>query len=59
MTEIEVPEILGVEPLVAQLAHFVDLVDGRVQLDAERDSILPAHEVVDAVLSAGADSLSS
>lgn len=59
MTEIEVPEILGVEPLVAQLAHFVDLVDGRVQLDAERDSILPAHEVVDAVLSAGADSLTS
>lgn len=50
MTEIEVPEILGVEPLVAQLAHFVDLVDGRVDADAERDSILPVHEVVDTVL---------
>ncbi len=53
MTEMEVPEILGVEPLVAQLAHFVDLVEGRVDTDAERESILPAHEVVDAVLAAG------
>ena len=53
MTEMEVPEILGVEPLVAQLAHFVDLIEGRVDADVERDSILPAHEVVDAVLAAG------
>ncbi len=53
MTEIEVPEILGVEPLVAQLAHFVDLIEGRVDADAERASILPAHEVVDAVLAIG------
>jgi len=52
MTEMEVPEILGVEPLVAQLAHFVDLIEGRVDADAERNSILPAHEVVDAVLAA-------
>lgn len=52
MTEMEVPEILGVEPLVAQLAHFVDLIEGRVDADVERDSILPAHEVVDAVLAA-------
>lgn len=55
MTEMEVPEILGVEPLVAQLAHFVDLIEGRVDADVERDSILPAHEVVDAVLAAGRD----
>jgi hypothetical protein len=49
-TEIEVPEIGGAEPLVSQLAHFVDLVDGTVDLDAERASILPAHRVVDEVL---------
>ncbi len=55
VTEMEVPEILGVEPLVAQLAHFVDLVEGRTDSDVERDSILPAHEVVDAVLAAGRD----
>ena len=53
MTEMEVPEILGVEPLVAQLAHFVDLIEGRVDADTERESILPAHEVVDTVLAAG------
>ena len=55
MTEMEVAEIGGVEPLVAQLAHFVDLIEGRVDADVERDSILPAHEVVDAVLAAGRD----
>jgi predicted dehydrogenase len=49
-TEIEVPEIGGAEPLVSQLAHFVDLVEGTVDLDAERASILPAHSVVDEVL---------
>ena len=41
------------EPLVAQLAHFVDLIEGRVDADTERESILPAHEVVDTVLAAG------
>ncbi|UFN45902.1 Gfo/Idh/MocA family protein [Nocardioides okcheonensis] len=49
-TEIEVPEIGGAEPLVSQLAHFVDLVDGTVDADTERASILPAHRVVDEVL---------
>jgi predicted dehydrogenase len=33
------------EPLALQLHHFLDLVDGKVDVDAERDSILPAHEV--------------
>ncbi len=52
LTEMEVPEIVGAEPLVSQLAHFVDLLDGRADPDAERASILPAHRVVDAVLAA-------
>ncbi len=51
MTEMEVPEIIGAEPLATQLEHFVDLVRGEVDIDAERDSILPAHRVVDRALS--------
>lgn len=49
-TEIEVPEIIGAEPLVSQLAHFVDLVEGRADADRERDSILPAHRVIEQAL---------
>lgn len=49
-TEMEVPEIHGAEPLVAQLNHFVDLVEGKVDPDVERESLLPAHRVVDEVL---------
>lgn len=49
-TEIEVPEILGAEPLVSQLDHFVDLIDGKLDADVERASILPAHRVVESVL---------
>lgn len=50
MTEIEVPEVSGVEPLAAQFEHFVDLVEGRVDADEERRSILPAHRIVAAAL---------
>lgn len=53
-TEMEVPEIIGAEPLVTQLAHFVKLVRGQVDADAERASILPAHRIVDEALAAGA-----
>lgn len=49
-TEMEIPDIAGVEPLVGQLNHFVDLIGGKVDIDVERDSILPAHRVVDQVL---------
>lgn len=49
-TEMEVPEIAGPEPLVGQLNHFVDLIEGKVDVDAERESFLPAHRVVDEVL---------
>jgi predicted dehydrogenase len=46
-TVIEIPELISArEPLAAQLDHFLDLVDGRVDLKEERDSILPAHRVI-------------
>ncbi|TYP80679.1 Gfo/Idh/MocA family protein [Blastococcus xanthinilyticus] len=46
-TVIEIPMIapLG-EPLAAQLAHFVDLLEGAADPAAERAAILPAHRVV-------------
>jgi len=37
------------EPLALQLEHFLTLIDGRADAAAERDSILPAHEVAAAV----------
>ena len=49
-TIIEIPEILNhVEPLAGQLSHFLGLINGTVDADAERAGILPAHRVVDAV----------
>ncbi|MDT0530859.1 Gfo/Idh/MocA family oxidoreductase [Micromonospora sp. DSM 115977] len=46
-TIIEVPELLtNREPLAAQLDHFVDIVAGTADADAERQRILPAHRVV-------------
>ncbi len=49
-TEIEVPEIIGAEPLVSQLSHFVDLIEGRADIARERASILPAHRVIEQAL---------
>ncbi|HEV2640974.1 MAG TPA: Gfo/Idh/MocA family oxidoreductase [Actinocrinis sp.] len=50
-TVIEIPELVtAAEPLATQLARFADLVRGRADPDAERDSILPAHRLVDQVL---------
>ena len=49
-TEIEVPEIIGTEPLVAQLDHFVKLVRGDVDADAERESVRPAHDIIEAIV---------
>lgn len=49
-TVIEIPELVtGTEPLVAQLEHFAGLIDGTIDADVERRSILPAHQIVDAV----------
>lgn len=51
-TTIEIPEITNArEPLAAQLDHFVDLVEGAADADAERSSILPPHAAIAALLS--------
>ena len=49
-TVIEIPEIVSArEPLVAQLDHFVNLINGKVDADQERKSLLPAHEIIDTI----------
>jgi len=48
VTEMEVPEVTGREPLSSQLDRFLDLVDGTVDADEERVSILPAHRIIEA-----------
>lgn len=53
VTEMEVPEITGREPLATQFERFLDLVEGTADIDAERRSILPAHRIVDEALSKG------
>ncbi len=46
-TVIEIPMVTSLgEPLAAQLSHFLDLVEGSADADAERAGILPAHRVV-------------
>lgn len=51
-TVIEIPELLTIrEPLATQLDRFLDLIEGKVDADAERASILPSHRVVAEVLS--------
>ncbi|MEJ2858087.1 MULTISPECIES: Gfo/Idh/MocA family protein [unclassified Saccharothrix] len=47
---IEIPELVTArEPLATQLDRFLDLIEGRVDADAERASILPSHRAVAAV----------
>ncbi|TNC27424.1 Gfo/Idh/MocA family protein [Amycolatopsis alkalitolerans] len=43
---VEVHEPTGPEPLAAQLEYFLALAAGQVDADAERASILPAHQVI-------------
>ncbi|NGY61677.1 Gfo/Idh/MocA family oxidoreductase [Lentzea sp. NEAU-D13] len=46
-TIIEIPELISArEPLAAQLDHFLDIVAGKADADAERSAILPSHRVV-------------
>jgi predicted dehydrogenase len=47
---IEIPFVRhGGEPLALQLQHFVALLHGDVDIDAERATILPPHQVAEAV----------
>lgn len=49
-TIIEIPQLVtNREPLAAQLDHFISLVTGSGDVKAERNSILPAHRVVERV----------
>lgn len=46
-TIIEIPELItSQEPLAAQFHHFMNIVDGKGDMDRERASILPAHRVI-------------
>jgi hypothetical protein len=36
--------------LALQLQHFIDLVAGRADAEAELTTLLPAHQVVDEVI---------
>lgn len=50
----EIPELVtSQEPLGAQLDHFIGILDGTVDADVERDSILPSHEVVETAKAGG------
>lgn len=45
-TVVDIPFVRhGGEPLLLQLRHFVRLLDGKVEVESERKSILPAHVV--------------
>jgi predicted dehydrogenase len=49
-TVIDIPFVRHTgEPLALQFAHFLDLIAGRADACAERNSILPAHEVAAAI----------
>jgi len=49
-TVIEIPELVTAqEPLAAQLEHFAALVEGRVDAEAERRSLMPAHRIVESL----------
>lgn len=51
-TVIEIPELVtSQEPLTTQFTRFLDVIDGTVDAAAERDTILPSHEVIDKVIS--------
>src|SRR5690606_39541618 len=50
-TAYEIPQLTTIaEPLATQLDRFLELIDGKIDIDGERKSILPSHEVVADVL---------
>jgi predicted dehydrogenase len=51
-TVIEIPELItSQEPLTSQFGHFLNVIDGVVDAQKERASILPSHRVIDEVTS--------
>lgn len=49
-TVIEIPEIISSqEPLSAQLDRFLDLIEGKVDPDVERNTLLPAHRIISTI----------
>jgi hypothetical protein len=45
-TVMEIPFVrVQKEPLAAQFDHFLDLIDGHVDPESERRSLMPAHEL--------------
>jgi len=51
-TIIEIPELVSNrEPLATQLDRFCDLIEGKLDADAERQAILPSHRAVAEVVS--------
>lgn len=51
-TVIEIPEIItSQEPLAAQFDRYVDIIVGKVEASEERATLLPAHEIIDALTS--------
>ena len=57
-TVIDIPVIQsGPEPLAAQLDHFLALIHGEADADAELASILPPHETVGQIVESGSGSL--
>lgn len=49
-TEMEVPEVVGKEPLAAQFDQFLDLLNGHADPEKERQSVIPAHRIIDRAL---------
>jgi predicted dehydrogenase len=48
-TVIEIPELVSSqEPLTTQFGHFLDVIEGTSDAAAERATILPSHEVIEA-----------
>jgi predicted dehydrogenase len=55
-TIIEIPVIrYPGEPLQLQLAHFVDLIEGRADASVERDTLLLPHQLIDQVAASAHD----
>lgn len=53
-TVIEIPELVSSqEPLTTQFGHFLDVIEGTSDAAAERATILPSHEVIEAATNNG------